>query len=59
MVVVCCMVIGCVDVSRLLHFTLHSHISHQLRDVLLMDPILVVTSKVTSHMRVLKYETHK
>jgi hypothetical protein len=53
-VVVCRVVIGHDDVRWVLHFARHSHISHWLRDAHLMDAFLVVTS----HMRVLKYDTH-
>ena len=49
-VILFCVVIGCVDVSWILHFTLHDHVSHWMRDALLMDALLVITS----HSRVLK-----
>ena len=48
-------VIGCVDVSWILHFTLHGHVYRWLRDALSMNALLVITS----HMTVLKRVTHK
>ena len=50
-VVVCCVVIGCVEVLLILQFTLHKH---GLRDSLPMDAFLVATS----HVKVLKCDTH-
>ena len=50
-VVVCCIVIGCINVWWILHFTLHNH---RLRDSLPIDAQLVITG----HMRVLKYNAH-
>ena len=47
-VVVCCIVIECLDVPWMLHFTMDS----LLRDTLLMDAFKLLV--VTSHMRVLK-----
>ena len=52
--IVCRIVIGCVDVVWILHFTLHNHISHWPRDALPMDVLLVITG----HMRVLKNDTY-
>lgn len=52
-VVVCrIVVIGCVDVSWIMRFTLHNH---RLGEALSIDALLVITS----HLRVLKSETHK
>ena len=48
-VVVCCIVIGHLDVPWMLHFTVDSH---WLRDVILMDAFKLLV--ITSHMRVLK-----
>ena len=48
---VCCIVIGCVDVSWVLHFILHNH---RLRDSLPIDALLVTTSS----RRVLKHDAH-
>ena len=48
----CRIVIGCVDVSWVLHFTLHNH---RLRDSLSIDALLVTTSS----MRVLKHDAHR
>ena len=48
-VVVRCIVIGCIDVSWMMHFTLHNH---RLRDTRPIDTLLVITS----HTRILKYE---
>ena len=50
-VVVCpiVIVIGCVDVWWVLHFAWHNYISYWWRDAFLV---------VTSHLRVLKYDTH-
>ena len=45
-------VIGRVDVWWILYFTMHTYITHWLRDALPMDAFLVVTS----HMRDLKYD---
>jgi predicted 3-demethylubiquinone-9 3-methyltransferase (glyoxalase superfamily) len=45
----------CVDLSWILHFTLHDRISRLLRDALPMSALLVITS----HKRVLKYDTHE
>ena len=51
-VIVCRIVIGCVDVWWILHITLHNH---RLGEALSIDALLVITS----HLRVLKSETHK
>ena len=48
-VVVCRIVIGCLDVPWMLHFTMDNH---WLRDALLMDTLKLLV--ITSHMRVLK-----
>ena len=53
-VVACCIVIGCIDVWWMLHFTLHNYISLWLRDALPTDAFL----EVTSYMSVLTYDTH-
>ena len=55
-VIVCRIVMGCIDVVWVLHFTLHNHISHWVRDllILLMDVLLVING----HMRVLKDDAH-
>ena len=53
-VVVGHIVIGCVDVWWVMHFALHSYISHWMRGAFSMDAFLVVTS----HVRILKYDTH-
>ena len=45
-------VIGCVDVPWIMRFTLHDH---RLGEALSIDPLLVITS----HLRVLKSETHR
>ena len=50
-IVVCCIVIVCLDVWWILHFTLHNR---RLRDALPMDVFLVVTSD----MRILKYDIY-
>ena len=47
-------VIGRVDVLRILHFTMHGHVSHWLRDTLLMNVLLVIVG----HLRVLKRNMH-
>ena len=47
-VVVCCIVIECLDVPWMLHFTMHS----LLRAALLMDAFTLLV--ITSHMGVLK-----
>jgi hypothetical protein len=56
-VIVCCIVIGsgCVDVTGVLHFILHEYIPCWLRDALPRGALLVITS----HMRVLKNDTHE
>ena len=51
MIVVCCIVIVCLDVWWILHFTLHNRRS---RDALPMDVFLVVTRD----MRILKYDIY-
>ena len=58
-VIVSCIVIGCVDVSWIVHFTLHwhHHVYRWLRDALPMDTLLVITSYL-SHLRVLKRDMH-
>ncbi|KAF8260531.1 hypothetical protein EI94DRAFT_1748141 [Lactarius quietus] len=56
-VIVCWIVIGCVDVSRIPHFALHNHISHWLRDALPMDAFKLLV--VSSHMAVLAVELIK
>ena len=53
-VVVSRIMIGCVDVGWILHFTLHTYVSHRLRDGLPMDPF----PEVTNYMSVLTYNTH-
>jgi len=53
-VIVSRIVIGCVDAVRILHFTLHSHVSHWLRDAHPMDVLLVITGPV----KVLKKDAH-
>ena len=50
-VVVCHIVIGHIDLSWILHFTLHNRISHWPRDTLQMSALLVITNR----MRVLRY----
>jgi len=52
-VIVYHIVIGCIDVSWILHFTLHNHVSYRLKDSLPVSTLQVITS----HMRVLRYET--
>ena len=47
----CRVVIGCIDVSWIVHFTLHNH---WLRDNLPMDALLVINH----HMRVLDSERY-
>ena len=50
-----CIVIGCVDVAMVLHFTLKNCISYwRLRAALTMGALEVITC----HMRVLKNGTH-
>ena len=53
-VVVCRIVIECVDVWWILHFALHNCVSHWLRDVLSTDAFVVVAC----HIMVLTYDTH-
>ena len=48
-------VIECVDVLWILHFTLHNCISHWPRDASPISALLVITN----HMRVLRYDTHE
>jgi hypothetical protein len=54
-VVVCCIVIDCVDVAWILHFILHDHIVCWLRDGFAMDALLVIRS----HIEVLKNDIHE
>ena len=49
--IVCRIVVVCINVWWILHFTLHNR---GLRDALLVDVILVDTS----YMRILRYDTH-
>ena len=51
-VIVCRIVMGCIDAVRIPHLIFHSHVSYWLRDALLMDVLLVITS----HIGVLKDE---
>lgn len=53
--IVCYIIMGCVDVSWILHFTLHNHISHWLKDALLVSALQVITSR---HVRVLRYDIY-
>ena len=55
-VIVWCIVMRHVDVSWILHFTLHNHVSPWLKDPLLVSALQVITS---NHMRVLRYKTYE
>ena len=55
MVIACRMVIECIDVVRMLHFTLHDHISCWLRYTLPMYALLAITGA----MRFLKIDAHE
>lgn len=50
----CCVVMGSIDVVRILYLTLHGPVSYGLRDAFPMDVVLVITC----HMWSLKGETN-
>jgi len=45
--VMCHIVIGCLDLLWILHFTLHNRISHWVRDALPMSALLIIATHLT------------